>query len=74
MGRAVASEFELQERDAGGPSPRRQVTRTLRDAWPLPRDTYITDGIPELLTRLALVPDSPGGEIAADDGAEPDPS
>jgi hypothetical protein len=28
----------------------------LRASWPVPRDTYITDGIPELLTRLALVP------------------
>lgn len=41
-----------------GATPNEAVAQSLHTAWPLPRDTYITDGFPELLTRLALVPAS----------------
>ena len=58
----VTSEFELHERDAGYQRTPEPVTGLLRTAWPLPRDTFITDGIPELLTRLSLVRDDSDGD------------
>lgn len=38
-----------------GDRPRPQLASSLETAWPLPHDTYVTDGFPELLTRLSLV-------------------
>lgn len=48
-------------------TPNEAVVRSLHRAWPPPRDTYITEGFPELLTRLALVPVSRTGVDEAGD-------
>lgn len=42
------------------------ISSALRAAWPLPNDTFITEGLPELMTRLSLMPYS----IASAEDAE----
>lgn len=57
------SEFVLEESNAGdGRGSDDPLAASLRSAWTLPNDTFITDGFPLLLTRLGLIPYRSGGE------------
>lgn len=48
-------EFALKEREAKAPSAQSAALRqSLRQSYPLPSDTFITESIPVLLARLSL--------------------
>jgi len=48
-------EFTLQERESGPPPADTAIVRKLlRQSYPLPSDTFITESLPELITRLSL--------------------
>jgi hypothetical protein len=48
-------EFELRERESKPQSPDRAAMReVLRQSYPLPTDTYITETLPVLIARLSL--------------------
>ncbi len=49
-----------QRRQHIGVSDHAMVTRSLRDCWSEPTDTFITEDIPLLLTRLSRIPAVPG--------------
>ena len=63
--RPVHHDFRLQERDDATGAPRPSITApaepfvaardALRAAWTPPRDTFVTEDLPVLLTRLNLV-------------------
>jgi hypothetical protein len=61
--RPVHHDFRLQERDGAPPIPSDAPLRApfaaardaLRQAWAPPRDTFVTEDLPMLLTRLNLV-------------------
>ncbi|MBB5720039.1 hypothetical protein FHR23_002999 [Stakelama sediminis] len=54
----MSTEFELRERGAHPTGERHeQMRRALRKGYELPRDTFITDDIPILLTKLSRIPD-----------------
>ncbi len=53
--RPVHRDFQLVERDQTAPEGAAAAMReTLRSAWPVPNDTFITSDIPALLTILSV--------------------
>ncbi|MCC2977340.1 hypothetical protein LK533_11720 [Sphingomonas sp. PL-96] len=48
-------EFAMREREAKAPSAQSAALReALRQSYPLPSDTFITEAMPVLLARLSL--------------------
>ena len=74
--RPVHHDFRLQERDDGAAAPLPStaarvepfaaVRDALRAAWSPPRDTFVTEDLPILLTRLNLVAPRDDRERARD--------
>lgn len=65
--RPVHHDFRLQERDgaagvADAAMPFAAAREALRSAWAPPRDTFVTEDLPMLLTRLDLVRRDEGTE------------
>lgn len=50
-------DFDLEEREAPVPAPVPQDLRLrLRGVWQPPRDTFVTEDFPYLLTKLGQIP------------------
>jgi len=65
--RPVHHDFRLQERDspasvADAAMPFAAARQALRSAWAPPRDTFVTEDLPVLLTRLDLMRRDEGTE------------
>jgi hypothetical protein len=54
-GRLVHTDFKMLERGgAGKEETLRDIGLILRTVWALPMDTFITPGLPLLITKLSL--------------------
>lgn len=57
LGFVMIREFELRERGTRPVMERQELAQSLlRRGYELPRDTFITDDIPLLLTKLSQIP------------------